>query len=99
MLSQYGIYKKDDEGYYLNKVIEGIITHIESIIFNINLFTEYDILDKTEDEINEIKQNKKERIQKMKELIKYFGTNKAHKDLKATIIKNNIELKIKEKMD
>lgn len=99
MLSQYGIYKKDDEGYYLNKVIEGIITHIESIIFNINLFTEYDILDKTEDEINEIKQNKKERIQKMKELIKYFGTNKAHKDLKATMIKNNIVLKLKEKMD
>jgi len=99
MFTQYGIYKKDDEGYYLNKVIEGIITHLESIIFNIGLFKEYDTYNKTDEEINEIKQSKKERVQKIKELIKYFGTNKAHKDLKAMMIKNNIVLKLKEKMD
>jgi P4 family phage/plasmid primase-like protien len=99
IFTQYGIYKKDDEGYYLNKIIEGAIKHIENIIFNINIFKEYEELNKTDDEISEIKKSKKERISKIKELIKYFGTNKAHKDLKATIIKNSIVLKLKEKMD
>jgi P4 family phage/plasmid primase-like protien len=97
--NQYGIYKKDDEGYYFNKIIEGVINHIEVLIFNIGLFKEYEELNKTDDEINEIRKDKKERIQKMKELIKYLGTNKSRKELKALTMQNSVVLKLKEKID
>jgi len=97
--NQYGIYKKDDEGFYFNKIIEGVINHIEVLIFNIGLFKEFEELNKSDDEIAEIRKEKKERISKMKELIKYLGTNKSRKELKSLTIQNSIILKLKEKID
>lgn len=99
IFNQYGIYKKDDEGYYFNKIIEGLINHIEVLIFNINLFKDFDEANQTDDDIIEIRRAKKERIQKMKELIKYLGTNKSRKELKSLIMQNSVILKLKEKID
>lgn len=98
--NQYGIYKKDNDGYYLNQIFEGIIKHLDLMLLKINEFEEFKTKADMDDEKKaDIKEQKKLFTAHIKNVNKYFGTVKHRKDIKTIMTQITIVQKLDEKMD
>jgi P4 family phage/plasmid primase-like protien len=98
--NQYGIYKKDDEEFYFGKLIQGLLKHLEFLLFRISDFEEFKEKEGMTDEQKEsAKKMKASFIHRMGHLKEYLGSSHHQKNLKNMLKQITIVPKLGEKMD